>query len=96
MAQDFDEFVSANACLDDQRGTIMERNSCRGPWQNRLDFSIRQSLPAVRGQRVSVQLDILNYSLAIRRGQLEFPTLARLPKQRCHTAARSVGSLTRR
>jgi outer membrane receptor protein involved in Fe transport len=98
MAQDFDKFINENACLADQRGTIMERNSCRGPWQNRLDFSIRQSLPAVRGQRVSVQLDILNFLNLMNKewGQLEFPTLSQsFPQQQVLILrARTVGSLT--
>ena len=78
MATDFDNFINENECLADQRGTIMKRNSCRGPWQNRMDFSIRQAFPAVRGQRLSVQLDILNFLNLLNNdwGQLQFPTLS--------------------
>ena len=59
----FDQFISSQDCLNSQRGTIMKRDSCRGPWQNRLDMSIRQALPNLCGQgcdNVSVQLDIAN------------------------------------
>ncbi|HJU74619.1 MAG TPA: carboxypeptidase regulatory-like domain-containing protein [Gemmatimonadaceae bacterium] len=98
MAQDFDNFVSENSCLDEQRGQIMKRNSCRGPWQNRMDFSIRQSLPAVRGQRLAVQLDILNFLNFLNKdwGQWSLPTLSQnFPQQQALILrARTVGSLT--
>ncbi|MEW5917311.1 MAG: TonB-dependent receptor, partial [Gemmatimonadota bacterium] len=98
MAADFDRFVSENKCLDEQRGSIMERNSCRSPWQNRMDFSIRQSLPAVRGQRLAVQLDILNFLNFLNKdwGQWALPTLSQnFPQQQVLTLrARSIGSLT--
>jgi len=51
--------------LNEQRGTIMKRNSCRTPWQNRLDLSLRQSLPQVRGQNFTVELDIANFANAL-------------------------------
>jgi hypothetical protein len=59
-AADFESFIAKQDCLNSQRGQIMERNSCRSPWQNRMDVSIRQSLPRVRGQSATLQLDIFN------------------------------------
>lgn len=59
----FDKFIDQQDCLREQRGTIMKRASCRGPWQNRMDMSIRQALPNLCGQgcnNVSIQLDIAN------------------------------------
>jgi hypothetical protein len=64
-AQAFDAFISGQKCLNDQRGHIMKRNSCTTPWQNRLDFSIRQSLPQVRGQDFTIQLDLVNFANAL-------------------------------
>jgi hypothetical protein len=64
-AQAFEEFISTQSCLNAQRGTIMKRNSCFTPWTNRLDLSVRQALPTVRGQRVSVQLDVINAANAV-------------------------------
>jgi len=64
-AQAFDSFISGQPCLNAQRGKIMTRNSCFNPWQNRLDMSVRQGLPAVRGQRASVQLDVINAANAV-------------------------------
>jgi hypothetical protein len=59
----FDQFISSQDCLNSQRGSIMKRDSCRGPWQNRLDMSIRQALPNLCGagcDNVSIQLDVAN------------------------------------
>jgi hypothetical protein len=59
----FDQFIEKQDCLREQRGTIMKRASCRGPWQNRMDMSIRQALPNLCGQgcnNLSIQLDIAN------------------------------------
>ena len=64
-AQAFDQFISNNPCLNEQRGTIMKRNSCRTPWQNRMDLSVRQSLPQVRGQSFTVELDVVNFANAL-------------------------------
>jgi outer membrane receptor protein involved in Fe transport len=60
QAQAFEQFISDNECLNEQRGRIMERNSCESPWRNRFDLQIRQSIPEFAGQRFSVQLDIIN------------------------------------
>jgi len=59
----FENFISSQPCLNSQRGTIMKSDSCRGPWQNRLDMSIRQALPNLCGpscNNVSIQLDVAN------------------------------------
>lgn len=61
-AQDFEKFISSQDCLNEQRGHIMKRNSCRNPAQNRLDFSLRQGIPEIRGQRLAVQLDVINFA----------------------------------
>ncbi|HTI04124.1 MAG TPA: carboxypeptidase regulatory-like domain-containing protein [Gemmatimonadales bacterium] len=78
MAQAFENFISSQPCLDRQRGRIMERNSCRSPWQNRLDVSVRQAIPAIRGQQLSLQLDIFNFLNLINHdwGQIKLPTLS--------------------
>ena len=61
QAEAFEAFISAHECLDEQRGQIMKANSCRTPWLNRVDISIRQSLPELRGQRLQIQLDVFNF-----------------------------------
>jgi outer membrane receptor protein involved in Fe transport len=61
-AQAFNRFIDGQECLRKQRGRIMERNSCRSLWQNRLDMSVRQGLPErlLAGQNLALQLDIIN------------------------------------
>jgi hypothetical protein len=61
QAQDLENFIASSDCLSGQRGKIMTRNSCRNPFTHLLDVSVRQQLPAVRGERVSVQWDIFNF-----------------------------------
>ena len=61
-AQAFDSFISSQPCLNKQRGQIMERHSCRNPFQKRLDLSLRQSLPTIRGKGASLQLDVVNFA----------------------------------
>jgi len=61
QADAFDKFVSANDCLNSQRGKIMDRNTCRTPWTKRLDVDVRQSLPTIHGQNFLLQLDIFNF-----------------------------------
>ena len=60
-AQAFENFIQGNKCLREQRGQIMERNSCFNPWQNLLNVTLRQTLPEYRGNRVSAQLDVFNF-----------------------------------
>ena len=47
--------------FDVQKGEIMGRNTCRNPWFNQLDLSVRQSLPGMRGQKLTLQADIFNF-----------------------------------
>jgi hypothetical protein len=77
-AQAFENFIKSQPCLDRQRGRIMERDSCRSPFQNRLDLSIRQAIPSIRGQALSLQLDIFNFLnlLDSHWGQIKLPTLS--------------------
>jgi hypothetical protein len=77
-ARAFENFIKSQPCLDRQRGRIMERNSCRSPFQNRLDLSIRQAIPSIRGQALSLQLDVFNFLnlLDSHWGQIKLPTLS--------------------
>lgn len=60
-AQAYDDLISAQPCLADQRGTITRRNVCRNPWQNYLDLSISQGFPEFSGgQRIKLQLGVYN------------------------------------
>jgi Carboxypeptidase regulatory-like domain/TonB dependent receptor len=77
-AQAFNKFIENQPCLDRQRGRIMERNSCRTPFQHRLDLSIRQSIPQLHGQQLALQLDFFNLLNFLNKdwGQNKLPTLS--------------------
>ncbi len=84
-AQAFNRFIDSQDCLVRQRGKIMERDSCRSPTQNRLDLSVRQSIPQYRGHELALQLDLFNVLNLLNPhwGQNRLPTLsATFPDQR--------------
>jgi TonB-dependent receptor-like protein/carboxypeptidase family protein len=60
QAAAFERFIQDTPCLRRQRGKIVARNSCRGPWVNTSNASLRQSLETMRGHDVSLQLEIFN------------------------------------
>src|SRR5262245_6752439 len=57
----FEEFIKNSPCLSENRGKILPRNACKQPFLNQVDVAIRQTVPAVRGQRLSLQADITNF-----------------------------------
>jgi hypothetical protein len=60
QAAEFERFIRNTPCLRRQRGTIVARNSCRGPWVNTSNASLRQSLQAIRGHDLLLQLEVFN------------------------------------
>lgn len=70
-----DRFIASTECLARQRGRIMTRNSCRSPWTNTVNVSVRQALPAIRGQSFTAQLDVFNFLNLVNRnwGQQPLP-----------------------
>lgn len=73
----FERFITSNDCLTRQRGRIMTRNSCRSPWTNTVNVSLRQALPTIYGQALAVQLDVFNFLNLLNRnwGQQPLPPL---------------------
>lgn len=64
QAAAFENFIAGTKCLNDQRGTIMTRNSCRNPWVNEFDVSVAQSLGKIGGrmfENLQVRLDVINF-----------------------------------
>ena len=61
MAEALHRFIEDTPCLRENRGRLLPRNSCDNPWTNRIDVSLRQSLPTLRGQNVMLQLDVFNF-----------------------------------
>ena len=95
VAQTFERFIELQPCLDRQRGSIMERNSCQGPMIKRMDFSLRQSVATLRGQDVTIQWDVFNFLnlLNHRWGRASFPIGGTFNNQTAlQTASRQTGS----
>lgn len=59
QAQLFENYIASESCLAKQRGRIMERNSCRNPWQTFIDLTVRQTLPFGMN-RVTLEAGIFN------------------------------------
>jgi hypothetical protein len=55
-----ERLIMKTPCLRSQRGKIMKRNSCRAPWVNSSNVSIRQRLPHSGGHGLTLQLDVFN------------------------------------
>ena len=47
-------------CVGDHQGQIIPRNTCRQPWFNSLDVSLRKSFPTRAGQSAELQIDLFN------------------------------------
>jgi hypothetical protein len=60
--QAFESFISRTPCLRRQRGRILTRNSCRGPWVHTASVAVRQKLPMRLGDdhALSVDVEIFN------------------------------------
>jgi hypothetical protein len=56
----FEQFVARTSCLAGQRGRILERNSCRGPWVHTLHLSLRQGLPSPWGHSLALTVELFN------------------------------------
>lgn len=59
--QNLERFINSFECLQEARGQVMERNTCREPWQNRLDVRFAQVIPSVARQNLQLTVDILNF-----------------------------------
>lgn len=54
-------FVSSQKCLAAARGGMLERNSCRNPWQDYFNIRIGWTTPQVKGSGIELTLDIFNF-----------------------------------
>jgi carboxypeptidase family protein len=55
-----DSIIRSDACLERQRGRLVERNSCRSPWIHDTRARLTTVLPLVRGQRLELSADLFN------------------------------------
>jgi hypothetical protein len=68
--------IQRTPCLRRQRGRILARNSCVGPWVHTSSAALRQSLPTFAGHQATMELEIFNLLNLIRRdwGLFRVPT----------------------
>jgi hypothetical protein len=79
-----DSLITSNACLSEQRGQVMERNSCRNRWINTLNARLAAFIP-LPGQALEISADLFNalnlldasWGLEKRTSQFETATLLR-------------------
>jgi hypothetical protein len=53
-------YMNVETCLQDNEGRIMERNTCRNPWQNRLNARVGKTIPLPSGQSLEITADLFN------------------------------------
>ena len=53
-------YINSESCLKNAMGTLLQRNTCRNPWQNYLSARLTKTFPTMRGQSFQVTLDIFN------------------------------------
>ncbi len=54
------KYIQSDPCLANAKGTVMVRNTCRGPFQNYLNARVSKVIPTVHGQSFEISLDIFN------------------------------------
>jgi hypothetical protein len=91
--QRLNSYIESVACLREARGTVLERNACREPWSNRLDFRVAQTSPRWCNQNFQLTLDVLNFgnllnrelgSLPVRdQPERQQPAAGEQPRERC-------------
>lgn len=54
------DYLEEFDCIGDYVGQIIPRNTCRQPWFNQLDVTLRKKFPTAGDQAVEVNLDLFN------------------------------------
>ena len=54
------DYLEEHECIGDYVGQIIPRNTCRQPWFNSFDVSIRRKFPTVNGQNLALSIDLFN------------------------------------
>lgn len=76
----WDSLLDKLPCMASQRGQIMARGTCSNPWFNQLDFSVRQSMPAIGGHKLTIQADIYNFLNFLNSGWGQYRQNNRFPQ----------------
>jgi hypothetical protein len=72
--EQFMAFINSEECYSDYIGRIHERNACRAPWINTLDFHVGVNVPTGGRTRTELTFDLSNLTNLFNRenGQLEY------------------------
>ena len=58
--QIYADLLAEHSCVGDHVGKVIERNTCRWPWQHQLDLRITKEFQSVGSQRFELQVDFFN------------------------------------
>jgi hypothetical protein len=53
-------YIDDEPCLRRSRGALMRRNTCRNPWQSRLDLRLARSTALGTGHAIELSFDLFN------------------------------------
>ena len=72
-----DAYINSEPCLQENRGRILPRNSCRPGWFGTLNARLTKTVPVRAGQSLEIGVDVFNVLNLIHRawGQYRFTTL---------------------
>ena len=85
-------FIVSEPCLRDQRGRIMERNSCRNPWQKFVDLRLAKLIPTLGGESFQVTADVFNFANLINSSWGLYRETSTVEEANVLTAAATGGS----
>lgn len=55
-----ESYIQSEPCLREQRGRVMERNSCRNPWQSFVNARVAKTFTTIRLQQIELTADVFN------------------------------------
>ena len=56
----YSQYLDENECVKKYVGRIIPRNTCRQPWFNHLDLSVRKTLRTMERQSLELSIDVFN------------------------------------
>ena len=56
----YSDYLEELDCVGDYVGQVIPRNTCRQPWFNQLDMTIRKRFATTRSQGAEVHIDLFN------------------------------------
>ena len=53
-------YIASHSCLQNQRGQLQRRNSCRNGWVTLMNARLSTVIPTAKGQSIELMLDVFN------------------------------------